>query len=369
MSLTHKSIIVVLISALLALFIAGLITNHQTRQAFDRFQQEQQQFLVERGFRPDRPLGKLWEEQRYKVLTQDFQRQIWQAIFISSLFAISASSLIGAYFSQKIIEPLHRLQSHTRQLKNQKYDQPVTINTNDEIGQLAATFEDLRGHLQKLEELRKNTISDLVHEVMTPLQSSLGIVEGIEEGLYKPQAKLSILKADLKRIQQMVDDFRNFSQARAPIRELEWQNIDLPELFEADLSSLLDEAQKKNQRLALQIPQGFCVRGDRLAVVHILTNLINNAIKYTPEGGEIVVKAEKLAKQQVISIKDNGIGIKQVDLPYIFERFFRTDQSRNRQTGGTGLGLAIVKEYVQRLGWQIDVESHLGQGTIFKLII
>lgn len=376
-SLTQKAILAILFTSLLALGTAAVITNNRTNQALEDFREEQEDFFERRifsdGSRPSpqqRVLRQLIEgsEKQYEAITSDFQRRTWQGIAISSLFAIGAATIIGVYFSRRMTHPLHTLQKHTQELKAQRYGQPIAVESRDEIGDLAQTFEELRQHLQQLDELRKNVISDLAHEIMTPIQSSLGTIEGIEEGIYQPQDKLGEVKASLNRIQMMVDDLRQFSHARSGNRDLKQEMINILEFYQQYLIAFHTQAEEKGLAFEIMISKELSVVGDKRALDHILSNLLKNAITFTQKGGKIQLVAQKTEEGIAIRVKDTGVGIKMQDQAYVFERFFRTDESRAQDTGGTGLGLSIAKEYADRLGWRLEVESELGVGSEFCLM-
>ena len=304
-------------------------------------------------------------EKTHLALESEFEGRVWRGIALGGIIAFSGATIGGWYFADRITKPLSRLKKGIEELRDRNYSKPLIVQGDDEIAQLGRDFENLRSDLHTIEELRKDVISDLAHEIMTPLQSMLGVVDGIEEGIYNPSEKLDVLRYAIKQIQSMVDDMKNFSHTRARIRNLHLESVNLSEFLPTLLEPFSQQAKDKGLQFTLKVASDQeIIQSDRNALSHIVSNLVQNAINYTQSGGISIH-----ATTQQIVIRDTGCGIHKKDLPYIFERFYRADKSRSRDTGGTGLGLAIVKEFVRQLNWDIKVTSSIRKGSSFFVLL
>ncbi len=375
-NLRTKTISVILLTSIVAILMAGVMINFQTERAFNTFLTGQLQFLEDNRPRmmPGMPdFRGLRSEASHQLLEKQFARELWRAVAWASVFASGVALIVGLYFSDRITDPLRELKRHVNRMKQHRYDEPVLVHGDDEVAGIAADFESLRQELNRVEELRKDAVSDLAHEIATPLQSLLGIVEGIEDGMYEAKDKMTDMKSAIERIQNMTDDLRKFSHSRSKARTCEKEPLELAAFVTQELSSLALEAKANGLEVIIDIPADLTIETDRSMLSHILLNLVKNALQHT-EKGSVSVAASVLPGRsgqksgKVITVADTGSGITESDLPYIFERFYRGDRSRNRKTGGTGLGLAIVKEYVDQLGWTIQVTSTEGSGSVFSLL-
>ncbi|OIP97474.1 hypothetical protein AUK40_03105 [Candidatus Wirthbacteria bacterium CG2_30_54_11] len=376
LNLRAKTIGIILLTSIVAILMAGVMFNIQTERAFNTFLNGQLQFLEDNRPRmmPGMPdFRALRGEASHLLLERQFARELWRAVVGASVLASGVAFVVGFFFSDRITRPLRELKRHVNRMKQHHYDEPVVVYGDDEVAEIGADFESLRQELWRVEELRKDAVSDLAHEIATPLQSLLGIVEGIEDGMYQAKDKAEDMKNAIERIQTMTEDLRRFSHARSKARSCKKERIDLSSFVPHELGSLSAEAKTKGITLATDIPAGLELETDRSMLSHILLNLVKNAVQYTDEGrvevriSEVTTRAGQ-KKAIRFMVEDTGSGIAPTDLPYIFERFYRGDRSRNRKTGGTGLGLAIVKEYVDQLGWTIEVASEPGKGSTFTLL-
>jgi signal transduction histidine kinase len=368
LNLRSKTIIVILVTSLVALLTAGIFINWQVQRDFNRFLDRQAVFLDENiGAPPPRGMRMLMQEQPHRQLQDEFIDHVWRGIALAGVLAVVVAVGVGWFFAQRITSPLERLQRNISKLKEHLYTEPVAVIGQDEIGELSLAFEDLRLELQRVEELRKDVVSDMAHELTTPLQALLGIVEGVEEGIYEPKEKAPQMKQAISDMRALVDDMRLFSHARAKAREIAREKIRLKDFVEHETGSLLHEAGSKGLEVKIEIEDAFTAEADRSMLAHIFNNVIRNAIQFTDTGHIRIATATEADGKKHILIEDSGIGIAEKDLPYIFERFYRADRSRSKETGGTGLGLAIVKEYVEQLGWEIAVQAEVGKGTTFTI--
>ncbi|MDQ0231011.1 two-component system histidine kinase PnpS [Metabacillus malikii] len=248
------------------------------------------------------------------------------------------------------------------------YGAPI-IGTNDEWKGIVLVFHDIT-ELKKLEQMRKDFVANVSHELKTPITSIKGFSETLLDGalndIETAEYFLSIILKESDRLQTLVQDLLDLSKIEQQGFKLSIQKCDLKEILEDIHIILKSKAKEKEILLTFSIANDdLIVEGDIDRIKQIFINLINNALMYTPKDGAVHVEAKKQDGTVVITVSDNGIGIKTEEIPRIFERFYRVDRARSRNSGGTGLGLAIVKHLVEAHKGQINVQSKLGEGTSF----
>jgi two-component system phosphate regulon sensor histidine kinase PhoR len=232
-----------------------------------------------------------------------------------------------------------------------------------------AVFHDIT-RLKQLEKIRQDFVANVSHELRTPLTTIKGYAETLLDGALKEDLAsqfVQVIKRHTDRLTKIVEDLLMLSKIETKEFQLKMEIILLPNLMDDIIDFLKEPAGRKKISLSRhEIPSSLAIRADRSYLEQILINLLDNAIKYTPEGGRVIISAvEKDSKDIQFSIEDNGIGIPNEDLSRIFERFYRVDKGRSKELGGTGLGLSIVKHLVQAHGGRVWVESKLGKGSTF----
>ncbi len=232
-----------------------------------------------------------------------------------------------------------------------------------------AVFHDIT-RLKQLEKVRQDFVANVSHELRTPLTTIKGYAETLLDGALKEDQAfqfVQVIKRHTDRLTKIVEDLLMLSKIETKEFQLKIEVISLPNFIDDIIDFVKDLAEKKKISLSRNdIPSSLAVQADRSYLEQILINLLDNAVKYTPEGGRVTVSAvEKDSKDIQFSVEDNGIGIPKEDLSRIFERFYRVDKGRSKEMGGTGLGLSIVKHLVQAHGGRVWVESQLGKGSVF----
>ncbi|MFA5143265.1 MAG: ATP-binding protein [Candidatus Omnitrophota bacterium] len=234
-------------------------------------------------------------------------------------------------------------------------------------------FHDIT-ELKRLEEIRKDFVANVSHELRTPISSIKGYAETLLDGKVDNEDTvkefLSIIYQDSNRLANLIDDLLDLSKIESGKMKMEFEPLEILPIVSRCVNVLEKTAKDKTLSLKLDIPADLSkVLGDHKRLSQVFLNLLDNAIKYTPEGGSITVIATSKEKIVQIDISDTGIGIAEKDLPRIFERFYRVDKARSRELGGTGLGLSIVKHIIQAHNGQVWVQSTLGQGSTFSFTI
>ncbi|TXC90186.1 HAMP domain-containing protein [Metabacillus litoralis] len=250
------------------------------------------------------------------------------------------------------------------------YGAPI-IGTNDEWKGIVLVFHDI-SELKKLEQMRKDFVANVSHELKTPITSIKGFSETLLDGALSDKQTaeyfLSIILKESDRLQSLIQDLLDLSKIEQQGFQLSVQNCDLKEIIEDIRIMLEGKAKEKEVDLTIRYPEGLVfIEGDIYRLKQIFINLISNALTYTPKEGSVAVTLENFNEYTMITVSDTGIGISTEEIPRIFERFYRVDRARSRNSGGTGLGLAIVKHLVEAHKGQISVQSKIGEGTTFSV--
>jgi signal transduction histidine kinase len=222
--------------------------------------------------------------------------------------------------------------------------------------------------LHKLEKIRKESTSDLAHELRTPLTTIKGYLEAIEDGkMEADQETIKEMQEESQRMTILIEKLNEFANAQNKIFNLTEEKVNLNTIIKKVIKQHHNFLNKKNIKLKLKLDANLYIKGDKDSLFQIFNNIIENAIKYNVVNGKIEVESSADQEKLTIAIRDSGVGISDKDLPYIFERFYRADKSRNSSNQGTGIGLAVVKELMDAHQGKIVVENEAG-GTVFKLI-
>ncbi|MGE7271983.1 sensor histidine kinase [Brevibacillus panacihumi] len=238
----------------------------------------------------------------------------------------------------------------------------------DELSGLVQTFNNLVQNLQKQESLRKRLTSDIAHELRTPLNTLLAQTEGMLDGIWEATPEhLEATRSEVLRLIRIVSDLDQVIQAEAGAMTISQDVINVSDVAKSVVDSMTASFHQKGITITGHMIKNGLIQGDTQRLAQVFSNLITNSLKHTLRGGEVTVSVER--KGQIIEAKviDNGTGIPAEDLPFVFERFYRGDPSRNREKGGTGLGLTIVKGIVEAHQGEIFIESEIGKGTIVTM--
>ena len=249
----------------------------------------------------------------------------------------------------------------------------VPIVKDNVIEGAVFVFHDIT-ELKRLEDIRKDFVANVSHELRTPISSIKGYAETLLDGKVDSQDTvkefLNIIYQDSNRLASLIDDLLDLSKIESGKMKMEFEPLEIPPIVNRCVNVLEKSAKDKSLSIKLALPADLPkILGDHKRLSQVFLNLLDNAIKYTPEGGSITVSASCQEKVAQIDISDTGIGISEKDLPRIFERFYRVDKARSRELGGTGLGLSIVKHIVQAHNGQVWMQSTLGQGSTFSFTI
>ena len=300
-------------------------------------------------------------EQIQRTFIESVNRSLLIAILVAGLLAL----LLTLLLSKSILSPIGALTGAARKMEQGDLSQRVQVRPKGELGDLAQAFNAMADSLQHAEQLRRNMVSDVAHELRTPLSNLRGYLEAMQDGVLVPTpASIASLHEDVMLLNHLVDDLQELALVEAGQIRLEKRSTELDRVVEKALTITNQEASSKGVTLNASVPPGLpTVYADPERLGQVLRNLLDNALAYTPSGGNISVGAATKNGMVEVWVGDTGIGIAPEHLPYIFERFYRADKSRTRSTGGAGLGLAIVKQLIEAQGGCVAIESTLDKGT------
>lgn len=299
-----------------------------------------------------------------------FINDLYNLLWAVGIFSLILSLLFGTVMSKRLVSPIARVINTAKAISKGFYSDRIKEKSNTrEINQLTVTINDLAENMEKQEILRKRLTGDVAHELRTPLATLQSHLEAMMDGIWPADSeRLKSCHEEIVRISKMVGDLEKLARYESENFVLNMDTFDITELAKRQIHNFESEFLSKG--LELKLTGADCrVYADKDKISQVLVNLLSNALKYTPEGGMVVINIQYNDVNTEISVTDNGPGIPGEDLPYIFERFYRADKSRNKLTGGSGIGLTICKSIVLAHGGSINVQSNIGKGTKFTFTI
>jgi signal transduction histidine kinase len=299
-------------------------------------------------------------------LEDEFIRRINNSIFLSAIGAILIAFIFGTILSRTIARPLRELTKATHEIANGKFGQQVPVRSRDEIGELALSFNKMNDDLARSFNLRKQMTADIAHELRTPLSLIIGHAEAVHDGVLPPSKEnFEIIREEAERLEQLVNDLRTLSLADAGELFVEFQPVEINKLLSDIKAHYMVRFNQKRISMDLELsPISMQASLDPIRFSQVLMNILDNALRYTPEDGRVKIITKQNGDQIEISIQDSGEGVTSEDATHLFDRFYRADESRTRDhdAGGSGLGLAIAKSIVEMHKGKIWAESEKGNG-------
>ena len=295
----------------------------------------------------------------YQTIGKNFLR--------AGLVAIGIAIILTFILSRRILSPVKALTTAARQFGKGDFSRRVDYEGKGEIAELARSFNSMADNLEKNEQLRRNMVADVAHELRTPLSNLNGYLEAISDGLVKPdEATILSLHEEAASLSHLIAELQELSLADAGKLKMAARPEAISRLVQESVLAIQIKAANKGLTVSVELPEGLPpVAADAHRIKQVLNNLLDNAIAHTGKGGNIAVTARRQGGYISVSVADTGEGIPPEDLPLVFERFYRVDKSRARATGGSGLGLTISKRIVEAHGGTIEVSSRLNQGSTF----
>ncbi len=304
-------------------------------------------------------------------LFTDFRAGFNEALGYAALAAVLVALLLSIFFSRTVIAPLRAITGASQRMAEGHYEERVQVAGHDELAQLAARFNQMAEKLEQVESMRRQLIGDVSHELRTPLTAIKGSMEGLIDGVLPATAETyEQIHAEADRLNRLVDDLQELSRVEAHAYPLDIRPLDAAAVVRTVTKWLAPQFESRRISLDVQLAPGLLpVLADEDRLVQVLTNLVGNALQYTPEGGRISITTHSNKGAIEISVRDTGIGIPPEHLAHIFDRFYRVDKSRSRRAGGgSGIGLTIARALVEAQGGQLRAESEGEErGSTFTL--
>lgn len=324
-------------------------------------------------------------------LTESFTQTVNEVLLVATSLAFLTAVLVSTFVTRRIVKPVQEMKAASQRIANGRYDERVQVSGEDELAALGRSFNRMAYELAQTEERRRQLIGDVAHELRTPLSSIKSVMEGLQDGVLRPEPEtFTSVEQEVNRLQRLVRDLEELSRAEAGQIQLEKEKINPADLIETAVGRLRQQFADKQVSLNTDIPSDLpAITVDPARMTQVLLNLLGNALQYTPSGGRVTVRysvdgdlcavtGERLSVNDqlstdhclLITITDTGIGLTADQLAHIFERFYRVDKSRSRAGGGSGIGLTISRHLVEAHNGRLTASSPgLNQGSTFTIIL
>lgn len=295
-------------------------------------------------------------------------------IFLFSVCFVIVIALVFIYSaSKRLTEPLKKLNQAAKSIASGDFERRVNLNVQNEIGELGETFNFMADSIEQLENMRRSFVTNVSHELRTPMTTIIGFIEGIMDGTIPPERHeqyLTIVLDESRRLSRLVSDLLDLGKMEQGKFQLDMREFDINEIIRLSVIKLEKRFMEKDIKLTINFQYELQkVMADKDSIQRVLTNLLDNAIKFTQQGGFIDIKTGITDNKVFVSVTNSGIGINENDLKHVFDRFYKTDKSRSLDKSGVGLGLYIVKSIIQNHNENIWVESKVNEFTRFSFTL
>jgi signal transduction histidine kinase len=307
------------------------------------------------------------EEPGFWVASTRFLFEFWWQLLVAGAVAAATALLIARWLARGMTQPLREMAKAARSMEAGEYGQRVQTGSRDEVGQLAVAFNRMSGELEDLERLRRDLVANVSHELRTPISALRARLENLLDGVERPDPEtLQVMLAQTERLGRLVDQLLELSRLESGDVPMVRERVALPPLVARVLLEIDVMRARRDVELTEDLPKDLpAIYADAERVHQVLFNLLDNAVRFTPSGGRVTVRASRRNGSVDVTVADTGPGIAAEHLSRVFERFYRIDPGRSRNEGGTGIGLAIARSVVEAHGGRIWVESEPGKGSVF----
>ncbi len=293
-----------------------------------------------------------------------------RTVLVTSLWIILGALVVVYLFCERVAGPLREMSTVTKRFAKGRFDRRVTVYGDDEIATLGTAFNQMADSLEQLETMRNSFISNVSHDLRTPMTTILGFIEGITSGAIPEEKReyyLGIIAAEIRRLSRLVTELLDLSRLQSGTRKFNFTTFDICEMARLILISNEQRIDEKGLEVSFEAASdNLLVRADKDAVHQVLYNLCDNAIKFSRHGGALRITIAQAPKRKVsVTVYNEGEGIAEADVPFIFDRFYKSDKSRSRDKTGAGLGLYICKTIMEAHGEELTLKSVEGQSCAF----
>lgn len=290
---------------------------------------------------------------------QMFLDAIYRYLIQASLIALVLAVVLSFLLTRRVLRPLSEMADVTRRLAAGDYSARVAVGSKDEVGELGVAFNRMADSLERVERLRKTMVSNIAHELRTPLTNVRGYLEGMADEVVPPSKEtFGLVESEILRLVRLVEDLQQLTKAEAAQAYLRREAVNLPALVAEVLQFSAHHFESRGISVETAFEAGTeQVQGDRDRLAQVLRNLTDNAWQYTPEGGSLRISGKCGPEGLRLTFANSGGGMSETDLAVIFERFYRAEKSRSRESGGAGIGLSIVKELIEAHGGTVGAAS------------
>ncbi len=293
-------------------------------------------------------------------------------LIIAGVIVVVMAGIGGLFLASRVLRPVEQITKTAQEIGEGDLSRRIDVKTNDELGKLASTLNDMIGRLEEAFNRQRQFTADASHELRTPLaimqaEATLALSKERTEDDYRKS--LETISQESSYMSSVIGKLLFLARSDAGKEQLTFEDVDIKNLI-VELSTNIEAlAQDKGIKFTVNAQESLIVNGDKVKLRQLFINILENAIRYTPNDGNISVSAVKKDENALVAISDTGVGIPPEHLPHIFERFYRVDKARSRAEGGVGLGLAIAKYIAESHGGKIELESQVGKGTTFNITI
>lgn len=308
------------------------------------------------------------------LIMMDIIEKITRAIVLAILWVMMAAAIAVYFITEKVTGPLKRISLAARQFASGKFDTRVPVSGSDEVAELAVAFNNMAESLDNYDTMRNTFISNVSHDLRTPMTSISGFVDGIIDGVIPPERHdyyLRLVSNEVKRLSRLVASLLDLSRIQAGERKFTMAAFDICEMGRQVIISFEQKIEEKKLDVEFNCDEdNISVLADRDAIYQIMYNLCDNAVKFSAEGGLLKLSITRIKNKKIlVSVFNEGQGISSADLPYVFERFYKSDKSRGLNKSGVGLGLYISKTIIDAHGEKIWVESEFEKNCRFSFTL
>ncbi|WP_409294899.1 sensor histidine kinase [Peribacillus sp. SCS-26] len=301
-------------------------------------------------------------------LSTHLERAVLESIFFTAAGSIILVFIISHFAAGRLSSPLIQMKAAAEKMSRGNWGTRVAAEGQDELAALGQSLNTLAQELENQEQARKDMTADIAHELRTPLSTLKSFMEAFEDRVWEPEPpRLRACTREIDRLIHLIQDLEQLNSLESPQLRMSFESRSLRQLIKECIDSAADSFKNKNIELSASLTGELIFFFDQERLKQILINLLSNSLKYTSPGGKVIISAIEEKDTVLLKVTDNGTGIAPQSLEKVFDRFFREDASRSRETGGSGIGLAIVKKLIAAHHGEIWIDSQRGEGTAVNL--